>query len=255
MGSILQRQSQRRHAVHLSIASETFPFPPDWETNAKLEEIGQRYYEFRAALMVKNDQGLTATYNRFHDPDEHDPEIVELRALHDEMDRAVLDAYAWTDIVPVCQFLLDYEEEEEDPTPTRRAKKKPWRYRWPDETRDEILARLLALNATRAAEELRTALPPPSRRTPPNRKPKRGGPQRKPRLRPDALLITLQRSDKPLGVRIIPVRPPVGLAHKRAHPPTDRCVGSPPRGHRCSPLQSTPAAFARRKASDLRTAI
>ncbi|MGC8541828.1 MAG: hypothetical protein ACP5QA_14550, partial [Phycisphaerae bacterium] len=27
--------------------------------------------------------------------------------------------------------------------------KKPWRYRWPDETRDEILARLLQLNQQR----------------------------------------------------------------------------------------------------------
>jgi hypothetical protein len=53
-----------------------------------------------------------------------------------------------------CAFLLDYEEEEDDDEPVRaRAKKKPWRYRWPDEVRDEVLARLLALNAERAAEE------------------------------------------------------------------------------------------------------
>ena len=32
-------------------------------------------------------------------------------------------------------------------------KKLPWRHRWPDTTRDDVLARLLALNATRYAEE------------------------------------------------------------------------------------------------------
>ena len=44
---------------------------------------------------------------------------------------------------------MDYEIDEE----TWGKKKKPWRYRWPDEVRDEVLARLLALNAQRAAEE------------------------------------------------------------------------------------------------------
>jgi hypothetical protein len=36
--------------------------------------------------------------------------------------------------------------------PTRR-RRKPWRYRWPDDFRDEVLARLLELNRQRAEEE------------------------------------------------------------------------------------------------------
>ena len=32
-------------------------------------------------------------------------------------------------------------------------RKKPYRYRWPNDIRDEVLARLLELNAQRAAEE------------------------------------------------------------------------------------------------------
>jgi hypothetical protein len=135
---------------------ETFPFPPGWETHPILESAGQTYYDFRAELMVKNDQGLTATYNRFHDPDERDPEILRLRELHAAMDRAVLDAYGWTDLEPRCEFLLDYEDDEDDgDSAGKKRKKKPWRYRWPDELRDEVLARLLALNAERAAEEKR----------------------------------------------------------------------------------------------------
>ena len=128
---------------------ETFPFPENWETHAGLEAAGKDYYEFRAALMVRNDEGLTKTYNRFNNPDERDIEITKLRELHAAMDRAVLDAYGWCDIPTDSDFLLDYEINEEE----WGKKKKPWRYRWPDEIRDEVLARLLALNAERAREE------------------------------------------------------------------------------------------------------
>ena len=128
---------------------ETFPFPEHWETHPALEVAGEGYYDFRVALMVENNEGLTKTYNRFHDPDERDPRIARLRQLHAAMDRVVLEAYGWTDIPTDCEFLLDYEMDEE----TWGKKKKPWRYRWPDKVRDEVLARLLALNAQRAAAE------------------------------------------------------------------------------------------------------
>ncbi len=132
---------------------ETFPFPDGWETDPVLEATGQAYYEFRANLMVRNDEGLTTTYNRFHDPYDDDLDISKLRELHAAMDRAVLDAYGWTDIPTDCEFLLDYEIDEE----TWGNKKKPYRYRWPDDVRDEVLARLLELNAERAAEETRAS--------------------------------------------------------------------------------------------------
>ena len=131
---------------------ETFPFPEGWETHRALEAAGRAYYDFRAALMVRNDEGLTKTYNRFHDPDERHPDILRLRDLHAAMDRAVLDAYGWKDIPTECDFFLDYEIDEEE----WGDKKKPWRYRWPDEVRDEVLARLLELNAERAREEARS---------------------------------------------------------------------------------------------------
>ena len=40
--------------------------------------------------MIENDEGLTKTYNRFHDPYETSPAILKLRDLHAAMDRAVL---------------------------------------------------------------------------------------------------------------------------------------------------------------------
>ena len=130
---------------------ETFPFPADWETNPALEAAGKVYYEDRARLMVDNNEGMTKTYNRFHDIYETDPRIDKLRDLHASMDRAVLDSYGWTDMATDYDFLLDYEIDEA----AWGRKKKPYRYRWPDTLRDEVLARLLALNAERAQDEER----------------------------------------------------------------------------------------------------
>jgi hypothetical protein len=135
---------------------ETFPFPAGFETNAGLETAGREYYDFRAALMVRHNEGLTKTYNRFHDPEETNTDILKLRELHAKMDTAALTAYGWTDLIPkcTCGFLLDYEDEATDEDEGKaRKRKKPWRYRWPDEVRDEVLARLLKLNAGRAEEE------------------------------------------------------------------------------------------------------
>lgn len=137
---------------------DTFPFPNNFDSDTKLEQSGKEYYDFRAATMVTNSEGLTKTYNRFHDPDETSPDIVRLRELHSAMDRAVLQAYGWFDLAErtTCEFLLDYEEndeEDESPSTDKRGKKKPWRYRWPDDFRDEVLARLLELNKQRAEEE------------------------------------------------------------------------------------------------------
>ena len=134
---------------------ETFPLPPDWRTDAHLDKVGSDYYHIRSLAMTKTDRGLTDIYNAFHDPDERSADILKLRELHAVMDRAVLDAYGWTDLKPTCEFLLDYEEDEEDVDESGggRRRKKPWRYRWPDEFRDEVLARLLELNRQRAEME------------------------------------------------------------------------------------------------------
>ncbi|EDX83591.1 hypothetical protein S7335_771 [Synechococcus sp. PCC 7335] len=167
---------------------ETFPFPENWESVPILQNIGQTYYRFRADLMVRNNQGLTDTYNRFHDPQETDSEILKLRGLHNQMDRAVLNAYGWPDIDTTCGFALDYLDIDETNLPPeaqdriasgdlhfsdtaeaaafdnliqasqKRRKKLPWRYRWPESTHDEVLARLLDLNQQRYEEEVKAGL-------------------------------------------------------------------------------------------------
>ncbi len=104
--------------------------------------------------MVRNNEGLTKTYNRFHDPDERSPDILKLRELHAAMDRAVLDAYGWTDLQAHLRIPPRLRGGRgRGRAPAGRRRKKPWRYRWPDDFRDEVLARLLELNRQRAEEE------------------------------------------------------------------------------------------------------
>ena len=132
---------------------ETFAFPPEWRTTADLEENGRAYYEYRAALMVGKNEGLTKTYNRLHDPLSRDSDIVRLRHLHEALDRAVLGAYGWTDIPTTCEFLLDYDSDEEEGQSPGTRRRDPWRYRWPDDVRDDVLGRLLELNTKRAVRK------------------------------------------------------------------------------------------------------
>jgi hypothetical protein len=135
-----------------STCFETFPFPPNYDANHDMESVGIAYYSFRADLMIRNYEGLTTTYNRFHDPNEDSADIMRLRELHAAMDRVVLDAYGWQDIQPVCAFFPEFDDEDEEDE-GGRPKKKKYRYRWPDEIHDEVLARLLDLNRQRAFEE------------------------------------------------------------------------------------------------------
>ena len=161
---------------------ETFPLPQDFETEGSIAAVGRSYYDYRADLMVQHNKGLTTTYNHFHDPAEADADIQKLRELHDAMDRTVLDAYDWKDIQPECGFGLDYLDIEDDDMPPdldvpdqlwwptaaealafsarlpQSRRRLPWRYRWPEDTRDEVLARLLELNKQRAEEERHAGL-------------------------------------------------------------------------------------------------
>ena len=98
----------------------------------------------------------TAVYNRFHDPDS-DCECVDIRVLRDlrcgtrprSPRRLPLD-----DLRPHCEFIPEFDDEEDE---NGRPRRKKFRYRWPDEIRDDVLARLLELNRQRAVEEGPTA--------------------------------------------------------------------------------------------------
>ena len=119
---------------------ETFPFP----TSVKqLSDIGERYYTFRSQLMLARGEGLTKTYNHFHDRDEQSADISRLRALHVEMDQAVAIAYGWSDLDLGHGF---------------HATKQGERYTLSEPARRTVLDRLLALNHQRYEEEVKAGL-------------------------------------------------------------------------------------------------
>jgi hypothetical protein len=132
---------------------ETFVFPESFETITPLETSGQEYYEFRDALMVRNNEGLTKTSGRFHSPNESNPQIAKLRELHAAMDHAALEAYGWHDLAARAAPVFLDETNEDDYTYQGRLF-------WPSDFRDEVLARLLILNAERHAEEVRLGIAP-----------------------------------------------------------------------------------------------
>jgi hypothetical protein len=125
---------------------ETFPFPESEAIDPELATRGQAYYDHRGAVMIARNEGLTRVYNRFHGQRENAADIVRLRELHAELDRAVLRTYGWDDLAERAepQFLDETNEDDH---------KYQGRLFWPAEFRDEVLARLLALNAERAAAE------------------------------------------------------------------------------------------------------
>ena len=103
--------------------------------------------------MIARNEGLTKTYNRFHDPSERAADIVRLRELHHAMDAAVLRAYGWDDLADAAaaEFLTEATEVDH---------RYQGRLFWPAPFRDAVLARLLDLNRARAEEERRLGLSP-----------------------------------------------------------------------------------------------
>jgi hypothetical protein len=83
--------------------------------------------------------GLTSTYNLFHNPNCNDPDIVKLRELHAEMDKAILACYGWDDIDPQHDF---YQND-----------RGQTRFTVSPSARREILSRLLRLNLEIAGRE------------------------------------------------------------------------------------------------------
>jgi hypothetical protein len=81
----------------LSDCSDTFPFPqkPAAETRICAERVGGEYHELRRQIMLARNLGLTKTYNLFHSPVCADADIVRLRELHSDVDRAILACYGW----------------------------------------------------------------------------------------------------------------------------------------------------------------
>ena len=118
----------------------TFPFPMFTDG---LRVISADYHQHRKEIMASHQEGLTKTYNRFHDSGESSADIRKLRQLHVEMDNAVSATYGWADFDLGHGF---------------HQTKQGVRYTISEPARREILARLLKLNHERYAEEVKQGL-------------------------------------------------------------------------------------------------
>ncbi len=119
---------------------ETYPYP---EKTDCLGDIGVHYYTHRQSIMLARQEGLTKTYNRFHNPEETSSDIQRLRELHQEMDEAVVAAYGWTELPLEHGF---------------HETKQGMRFTISEAARREVLDRLLELNHQRYAEEVAQGL-------------------------------------------------------------------------------------------------
>jgi hypothetical protein len=119
---------------------DTFPFPAK---QTDLAIVGKRYHEHRRQIMLARQEGLTKTYNRFHDQEEENADIQKLREIHGEMDKAVAAAYGWNDLDLGHGF---------------HETKQGVRYTISEPARREVLTRLLKLNHERYAEEVKQGL-------------------------------------------------------------------------------------------------
>jgi hypothetical protein len=119
---------------------DTFPFPQSDPRTVipAVEAAGAAFYDARASFMVATNHGLTKTYNAMKDPSCTAPAVLHLRRLTEAMDRAVLDAYGWTDLAvpPYCAT-----------KPAEREAQTAFE--------DEVIDRLYVLNAERARDEQR----------------------------------------------------------------------------------------------------
>ena len=138
---------------------EAFPFPvPDEPEITRLRALAEQLDAHRKRQQAAHtDLTLTGMYNvldklRSGEPltakerSIHEHGLVSvLRQLHDEIDAAVLDAYGWSDLLPLLRVAHGNN------APAERSNREDAR-----RTFDEaILERLVALNAERAAEEAR----------------------------------------------------------------------------------------------------
>jgi len=124
-----------------------FPMPLDGGLD-ETERAGNTFFEARRQIMQNREEGLTKFYNRFHDRGEQSADILQLRALHVEMDQAVAAAYGWSDLDLGHGF---------------HETKQGVRFTLSEPARRTVLDRLLALNHQRYAEEVAAGLHEPKR--------------------------------------------------------------------------------------------
>jgi hypothetical protein len=144
----------------------TFPFPAFAELPpallARLDTLGERLDAFRKARLAAHDfLTMTGLYNVLErlrelengadvppldarERDIHEAGLVSvLKEIHDEIDRAVFEAYGWQDLIPALVGKPGATTPSPHKSPAQEA------------AEEDLLTRLVALNKARAAEEAR----------------------------------------------------------------------------------------------------
>lgn len=130
------------------VQSDVFETLPRPAGSKWLERSGQALDEERRTIMLRRELGMTKLYNLINDPqitDATDRDVARMRAIHVELDEAVMDAYGWSD-VPLDHGFHTYRQMQ--------------RWTVSPAARVEILDRLLEENHRRAAEEAKETAKP-----------------------------------------------------------------------------------------------
>ncbi len=153
---------ENRPVYNKGFCFETFPFPDaKAERKARIRDLAEQLDAHRKRQQTQHaDLTLTGMYNvleklRTGRPLDAKEKIIHehglvavLKTLHDEIDRAVLNAYGWSDLAPLLEVVNGNAVSGAGGTPATRDDCKRALY-------DALLERLVALNAERAGEEQR----------------------------------------------------------------------------------------------------
>jgi hypothetical protein len=146
VGWTLQRGSTLETRIRYTPSDvyETFPRPAE---TSRLHDAGEVLEKARHGIMSMHPNlGLTGIYNLVHSESETAPDVQALRQAHVEVDKAVTEAYGWTDL---------------DLTHGFHSTPQGVRFTIAPDVQTEILDRLLELNHARYKEEKEKGLHTP----------------------------------------------------------------------------------------------
>jgi hypothetical protein len=158
-----------RPVYNKSTCFDCFPFPNCLsDSEDRLRTLAENLDNHRKRQQAAHsDLTLTGMYNVLEKlrsgetlmPKErtiHEQGLVSvLRQIHDELDAAVLDAYGWSDLLPLLRVAHGNEAEVRPHPPSAPSPASGGREEVKRAFEEAILERLVALNAERAAEEAR----------------------------------------------------------------------------------------------------
>jgi len=140
----------RGTSIAFSTRSSLDTFTPPTDSHS-LAAVGEANWTARRSQMRRLSLGLTALLNRLHDPADRSDDVHALRTLQIELDRAVFDAYGWSETDLGHAF-------HETPFGTR--------FTLAPRLQQAVLGRLLELNRESHALEIAHTRSPSGQRTP-----------------------------------------------------------------------------------------